>query len=427
MSDPLSIASGIAGLISLGIQVSQTLVDFYTAYKGQDENVARTTQKIQSLLPIFCRLDVALAKREFRQDEEELIGAIESSIRSCEDIIQELEAECQKFDKTSAQNLKDRIRVAGRRATYPFRQSTLIKLNEDIDEIRNCLSLPLGILQLEDNKQIHDDITDIKVLLEHVRASQVSTEIREWFRAPDATVNHNIASGKRHSGTCMWFIKSPSFNMWLFEDNSFLWIHGFTGCGKTVMCSTAIQFTFRWKGHDPGTGIAFFYFTFNDETKKDQSAMLRSLLLQLSGQVHDGNADLVRLYTSCAPGTPLPSVLIEYLRQMMKRFQNVYILIDALDECPRYDERDDVLNALETMRKWSLPGLHLLVTSRDEPDIRESLRTEDHQQVSMKKDKVDQDIAEFVSSRLNMDPRLRKWRSYQDQIQKALTEGARGV
>jgi hypothetical protein len=34
MADPLAIASGLAGLLSLGIQVTQSLVLFYTTYKG---------------------------------------------------------------------------------------------------------------------------------------------------------------------------------------------------------------------------------------------------------------------------------------------------------------------------------------------------------------------------------------------------------
>ena len=46
MADPLSIAAGIAGFLSLGIHVAQALVDFYAVYKMQDTNVAKVTQLI---------------------------------------------------------------------------------------------------------------------------------------------------------------------------------------------------------------------------------------------------------------------------------------------------------------------------------------------------------------------------------------------
>ena len=49
MADPLAIALGIAGLLSLGIQATQSLVSFYTAYKDQDTDLAKITQNLNSL------------------------------------------------------------------------------------------------------------------------------------------------------------------------------------------------------------------------------------------------------------------------------------------------------------------------------------------------------------------------------------------
>lgn len=49
MTDPLSVAAGIVGLISLGIQVTESLVKFYTSYKGQDTDVIRTTEKLERM------------------------------------------------------------------------------------------------------------------------------------------------------------------------------------------------------------------------------------------------------------------------------------------------------------------------------------------------------------------------------------------
>jgi hypothetical protein len=225
----------------------------------------------------------------------------------------------------------------------------------------------------------------------------------------------------------MWFVKGPIFATWLTQDSSFLWLSGFAGCGKSVLCSTAIQYTFRHKQSDRGVGIAFFYFTFNDESKQDESAMLRDLLLQLSGQLCDSQTDLARLRDSYHTGIPPAIVLIAHLRHLIQKFDQVYILLDALDESPRYGQRDQVLNAIETMRKWLLPGLHLLVTSRDEPDIRESLSPMGDEEVIMKNAEINRDISDFISRQLNIDPKLRKWRAHHDRIQQVLAERAQGV
>jgi ankyrin repeat domain-containing protein 50 len=427
MTDPLSVTAGIAGLISLGIQVTGSLVKFYTSYKGQDADVTRTIEKLEGLLHTFQFLDAALQSRTFRPDEQDLIKNIESSIRKCDDLIQELKEECEKFDKASINGIKGTIKVAGRRAAYPFRQSTLQKLDEDICEIRDNLSLALDVLQLRDHKNTQDDITELKSLLEVVRATQISSTIRDWLKAPDATVNHNAACAKRHPGTGIWFVKGPIFTTWLTQDNSFLWLNGFAGCGKSVLCSTAIQHTFRHKRSDSGVGIAFFYFTFNDESKQDESAMIRALLLQLSGQSSDSRTDLASLRDSYSTGIPPAIVLIAHLRHLIQKFGQVYILLDALDESPRYGQRDQVLNALQTMRKWLLPGLHLLVTSRDEADIRESLSPAGDKEVIMKNAEINRDIGEFISGQLNVDPQLRKWRAHHDRIQQVLAGRAQGV
>lgn len=86
-----------------------------------------------------------------------------------------------------------------------------------------------------------------------------------------------------------------------------------------------------------------------------------------------------------------------------------------------------MLDALETMRKWGVQCLHLFLTSRDEPDIRESLDLPTTQQVIMQNAGIDQDIASFISGRLIEDRRLRKLLPYRDKIQEKLANGANGV
>ena len=427
MSDPLSIAGSVAGLISLGIQVTQSLVDFYTSYKNQDSELAGTIEKLDRLLVILESLEKTLSNRKFQADERSLIKNIETSIENCDELIHELQAECQKFSKSTSNGIKAVIKVAGHRAVYPFRQSTLQKLDEDIGEIRSNLSIAVELLQLKDNKRIQDDIEDVKLLLNLVRTSQISENIRQWLQAPDATVNHNAACEKKHFGTGAWFVQSSTFQAWLTEKNSFLWLNGFAGSGKSVLSSTAIQFAFRHRRSDPSIGIAFFYFTFNDESKQDESAMLRALLVQLSGQLRDGHLDLARLHDSFKPGIPPSSVLADYLQRLIQRFHQVYIILDALDEIPPSRARENVLDRIEKIQYWSFTGLHLLITSRDLPDIRRSLNFSSNQEVKMRNAGIDKDIENFISSRLQEDRRLQKWLPYRSKIEETLAKRAQGV
>ena len=113
MTDPLSVAASVAGLISLGIQVTESLVAFYTSYKGQDSEITRTTDKLEGLLNTFRFLSNALQKRQFRLDEQDLVKNVESSIQQCDELIQELQDECQEFNKVSTSGIRGAIKIAG--------------------------------------------------------------------------------------------------------------------------------------------------------------------------------------------------------------------------------------------------------------------------------------------------------------------------
>ncbi|KAJ5998783.1 hypothetical protein N7451_006593 [Penicillium sp. IBT 35674x] len=430
MADPLSIASGVAGLLSLGIQVTQSLVDFYSAYKNQTSDIAKIAQGLESLLAIFRSLEGALQDRQPRTDA--LLQEIERSTEGCHSIIKELQTECQKFRKTSAAGYTDRIKFFGRQATYPFRKSTLQKLEEDIEEIQDRLSLALNVLQLKNQNQFDDRISDLGLLVERTAAIQISSAICEWLQAPDATIDHNNIYPKRHMGTGLWFIQSAHFQDWLLKRNSFLWINGFAGSGKSVLCSTAIQYMLREKhnrqnGFGVTLGVGYFYFSFNDESKQDISGMLRALLVQLSAQLEHGEQSLEQLHALYKPNTPPVDALLDCLRDTISQSSEIYLLIDALDECPRDSKRDNVLSAINTMQQWGLPGLHLLVTSRDEIDIRQSMAISGDQDISMRNVEIDKDIVNYVAYQLNNDPKLQKWKGRHNEIQDRLTEKAQGV
>ena len=432
--DPLSVAASLAGLISLGIQVSQILSDFHDSYKDLDSDLDGTVTNLRSLLDISHVLEGTISKRKFQADEQGLITTIEASITTCNKSIHELQDEWSKLTKgTSSDKFTATIRKVAHRAKYPFLKGTLQKMNESIYKIRHILSFALGVLQLKDTKKVQTDVTKIKTLLDLDKANQLSLEIREWLKAPDATTDHNAACSKRHPNTGSWLIEDDRFWKWFIEKDSILWLNGFAGSGKSVLCSTVIESVLSLRGSDPRIGIAFFYFTFNDESKQDVLGMLRALLLQLSTQLQDGHADLVGLYNSYKTGTPPREVLITHLQLLIERFEHVYIMLDALDECPRVRLREHVqvhvLNALVTMGGWALQRLHLFVTSRDERDIRELFDSDlpTTQEVAMRDSGIDQDIANSISGRLDTDRTLRKWKKHRDTIQETLATRAKGM
>jgi hypothetical protein len=103
--DGLSVAASVTGILSLGIQVTQSLTDYYKAYKGQKSEIANTTEKLKNLLCVFESLRRELADRQFRADEKGIVETIEGSIEICEENIYKLYAKIEKFKNSSSNNI----------------------------------------------------------------------------------------------------------------------------------------------------------------------------------------------------------------------------------------------------------------------------------------------------------------------------------
>ena len=127
--------------------------------------------------------------------------------------------------------------------------------------------------------------------------------------------------------------------------------------------------------------VAYFYFDFKDTNKQDLGNALASLVTQLSAysdsccnilsHVHQGHHDAVY--------RPSAESMITSLKEMLALPDQgpVYIILDAIDECPNYSwippARRQVLDFLKDLVDLQFPNLHICVTSRPEIDIRTAL------------------------------------------------------
>lgn len=263
--------------------------------------------------------------RKFRADEKSLLDKIVDSVETCEENIQELQTKIGKFNVSSGSS--NLVRTTILHLAYPFKESMLRKLDADIDEIVKNLWLALTVLNHGDGDAARNYIEEAKAVLDLVRTTQISSTI--------GACNYNDACKLKHPCARLWFVKGSQFSTWLVKPNSFLWLHGFSGCGKLVLCSTAIQYSFRHRRSNPNIGIAFFYFTFSEDSKQDASAMLRALTLQLSCQLNGNHTLLSRLYDRYRDATPPALDPEDCLHQLLQGFEHVYIILDALDESPR--------------------------------------------------------------------------------------------
>jgi hypothetical protein len=183
--------------------------------------------------------------------------------------------------------------------------------------------------------------------------------------------------------------------------------------------------------------LAFFYFDFRDAAKQDVRSLLSSLLVQLSNRSDKFCKILSELYSAHGRGSQEPSEgeLVECLRDMLTipRQGEIYIIIDALDECPDFSgclsPREEVLEIMQELVELHLPHVHFCVMSRPEVDIRDVLEVLAVHNVSLQEQAGQkQDISNYIKSVVYSDRKMRRWREEDKQlVVRTLTEKAGGM
>jgi len=188
---------------------------------------------------------------------------------------------------------------------------------------------------------------------------------------------------------------------------------------------------------DGFASMAYFYFDFKDTGKQDQRALLTSLLIQLSNQ-SDVYCDILRdLYTTHDQGSVQPNddALRHCLKAMLSALGEtpIYIIVDAIDESPNTSgmptSREEVLQVVEELVELKLSYLHLCVTSRPEFDIQSALEPLASHSISLHDENGQkEDIANYVSSVVHSDSRMRRWKTEQkDHVIDKLSDRADGM
>ena len=157
-------------------------------------------------------------------------------------------------------------------------------------------------------------------------------------------------------------------------------------------------------------GIAYFFFDGRDSQKELQlhNKLIRSLILQLSDTQHGGITEkLENLYKRCGEvRQPSDEQLQNVLRDILDRFSQAYILIDALDECTDREKTLNWVNKLTSDTNRKATNFHILVISRSEADTHDIFATLDLHSIDVGEANTE-DIVEYLE--LQMGSKFTKW------------------
>lgn len=219
-------------------------------------------------------------------------------------------------------------------------------------------------------------------------------------------------------GTCTWIFSVQQYSTWRNGLPPVLWITGEMGCGKTTLMHF-LKTQMQWRGgvFDVGGEIPTICSFFCDDTNKDLVNITRLLQSLVWDIIKDRN-DLIHHVVEARKRDRSWSYnnLWLLLQAILDdpRTSNVYVIIDALDECDRKDRQKllgDLGEYLERRSKTAQRSINLVLSGR--PAITGDLRKLNTNPSCLKLDEdpvlakhIATDIRQFVLEDLRCDNRF---------------------
>ncbi|KAJ5995824.1 hypothetical protein N7481_002801 [Penicillium waksmanii] len=216
--------------------------------------------------------------------------------------------------------------------------------------------------QMEAGEAILQRIDETVSRLKAIQDKTLSAEeerILDWLSRASFSDIQNGHQERRAANTGDWFLDTAPYQDWIENPGILYWLHGVAGCGKSIICSTIIK-------------------DIKKHCQKPSSTPrhLAYCPCFASSAQHPSPPSITKLWESHSrPGTkPDQQTLCEALDEALRDLEGqVFLVLDALDECPnapgRY-QRNFALDFLLKLQASHPTKLHILATSRPEPDIR---------------------------------------------------------
>ncbi|OBT50693.1 hypothetical protein VE04_09070 [Pseudogymnoascus sp. 24MN13] len=412
MADPLTVVGIVASIVQL-VDFSTKVLVRLNDFQSDLREIPKVFRNIKDVLPV---LREALKQTKDKIDH----GAIEDSTKAALlPAVQGCKVQIEALDSLLAETLPvvgDSVFKKTTKALWSITQDSKV---ESITKTLGGYIATLTFYHAATSSTLQP-MKDTKLV-----------EIRRWLSTPDPSINYQKAIKLRQPNTGLWLLESEVYSKWKGNGSSFVWLYGIPGCGKTILSSTITQDILLYYANDPGKVAAYFYFDFTDADKQKPQLMVRSLISQLSEQCIKMPLALEALYSSSDKGNRQPSLnaLMNVLQQMLLEFPQSYLILDALDECA---DRSELLSILRQIARWQLEEMRVVVTSRKERDIENSLEVIVNREfiICLQHQVVDKDIQTYIRQRLSDDEGLKKWQKDDEtrrEIEATLMEGSRGM
>ncbi|KAL4982172.1 quinon protein alcohol dehydrogenase-like superfamily [Aspergillus falconensis] len=299
----------------------------------------------------------------------------------------------------------------------------VIKHNDwegSLKEIHHAEKLVAQDATQYNTQQIRSDLEEL-VSVARDRQTKLLSNIQEAVRNQAALQK---TKDKLLKGSCDWIFDREDFSNWIYGDETTLyWIKGEPGKGKTMLLIGIIKQMLQ-SISDIGL-VSFFFCQNTDPNLNNATAVLRGLIYQLAvknrsllSYIHDAyDSRGQSLFDDHNAFFALSKILSKMLDD--PNIPDVYLIIDALDEC-----QTDLEQLLELlMQHVSSSRLRCLVSSRPRSEIRNSLaNSNNYTELDLGRNAL-QEVTEVVEEYIDREIEdLAKQKKYNNKLQREVKD-----
>ncbi|KAH0537365.1 hypothetical protein FGG08_005844 [Glutinoglossum americanum] len=369
MGDPLSISASIVAIL----QLIGTVVQYLNDVGGASEDRRRILGEVTSVSGILFLLKDHGERTQWGDSWSATIKSLNVPNGPIEQFRIAIQRLASKLEPAGG------LKKVGKELAWPFQKGEVREILSTIEHQKTLFNLALqndhiGLSQaIKANiASLCDEVGEMSKTVAQLRVSQITQESRDiiaWLSPLDFSLQQNDYIARRQEGTGEWFLESAEFKKWLNGTRETLFCPGIPGAGKTMLVSTAVDYLWNTIRHET-IGIAYIYCDYRSRLDHTPVNLLASVLKQLLQEGHPISENLRKLYTHHINRATHPTVdeLSKLLHSEMSRYSQVFILVDALDECSDSDGRRQLLlSKIHALQATN--NMNLMATSRPVPKI----------------------------------------------------------
>lgn len=444
--DPLSAIASVIAIYQLASKVGGMCFlyaqDVRGAQKESDfiiDEIHSFQKSLRSLKRMLDNEEHAHGGGDRLRNLKELMDGGSGSLQQCKRDLENLLTKLEKI------KMKDGIRAIVHKLSWPLKEAEVFKVTERLRGVTAAIDRALNMDNTEMLRSVDATTKRIQISLENTNdrwereeeknmSEKTIKKIFEWLDHPRPEENHDIACRARNdmAKTGRWFLDGDAFKKFKDTPSSLLWLHGESGCGKTVLASAIIEELQALQTGDNRVDVAYWYFYANDRERTSLDNLVRALITQFIPEslVPTALADLWKARKE-GKETPKTLDLVQTLQSILveRGHRTSYIVIDALDESDGA-EREELIEMLRSILKLENVGSRILVTGRTntsgiEKEFQDLIRVYN---IAMERKNVNLDILAHITERLQNDKILRTWPEKERQkIKSSLVEKAAGM